>query len=105
MGSNDLLKLMSDASIYLDLNQNFGIACSATSLATPIRAFEASNLELSNAFDDLEQSSSITSRGTCIFRSWLNLLDIGNSDPYNADRATEGHSCIETIAKNLDPES
>jgi hypothetical protein len=105
VGPTDLLKLMSDASIYLQLNQDYGIACSATGLASLIRAFEANSFELSRVFDDLEQSSCITSSGICIFRGWLNSLDIGSTDPYDADRAIEVNSVLETIAQDLDPES
>lgn len=105
VGSTDLLKLMSDASIYLQLNQDYGIACSATGLASLIHEFEANSLDLSSMFDDFEQSSCITSSGICIFRGWLNSLDIGNSNPCNSDRAIEVNGYLESFAQNLDPQS
>ena len=105
IGSTNILKLMSDASIYLQLNQDYGIACSATGLEALIRAFEANNLEISHVFDDLEQSSSITSSGICIFRGGLSLLDIDQDDPYNVERALEVNSCIEAVAKKLEADT
>lgn len=105
IGSTNILKLMSDASIYLQLNQDYGIACSATGLEALVGAFEANDLELSNVFDDLEQSSCITSDGICIFRGWLSLLDIGQDDPCNMERAFEVNSCLEAVAQKLEPDT
>ena len=105
IGSINILKLMSDASIYLQLNQDYGIACSATGLEALIRAFEANDLEISRIFDDLEQSSCITSSGICIFRGWLSLLDIGQDVPYNVERALEVNNCLEAVAEKLEADA
>jgi hypothetical protein len=105
IGANNILKLMSDASIYLQLNQDYGIACSASGLQALIRAFEANNLEISQIFDDIEQSSCITSSGICIFKGWLSLLDIEQDDPYNVERPLEVNNCIEAVAQKLEADA
>lgn len=105
LGSPAVLQSLSSSSIYLQLNQDFGIACSASGLPSLIHAFASENLNPSDIFDDLESNTCISSSGVCIFKGWLNSLNLNDSEPYDQRRAVAVNQYLEALARRLDPDS
>ena len=101
-GSPAILKDLSSSSIYLNLIQDYGIACSAGGLHRLIECFGSLDVDPSSLFPDLESSTSIDASGICIFRGWHNRLDIGNDVvPDDMARAKLINSQLESIASAL----
>lgn len=101
-GATAILENLYSASVYLNLMQDYGVACSARGLARLIDCFKSLDIDPSNLFVDLENSTSIDSRGICLFRGFHNRLDISNYElPDDIARAEMINAQLESLANAL----